>query len=59
MFLQARIVYISVVRYKLYKIGQKLKGPRVKITQDRDNNSLCTLNTNIVIIIFEKSFHNI
>ena len=28
-------------------------------TEDRDNESLCTLNNNIVMIAFEKSLHNI
>ena len=40
------------MRYKLYKIGPKLKCRGDKITQDRDNDSLYSLNNYIVIIIF-------
>ena len=43
------------MRSKLYKICQKKETK----TEDGDNESLCTLNNNIVMIVFEKSLHNI
>ena len=35
--------------------------PKIKETktEDGDNDSLCTLNDKIVMIVFEKSLHNI
>ena len=48
--------YIVLMRYKVYKIGKKIKETE---TEDGNNDTLCTLNNNIVMIVFEKSLHNI
>ena len=64
-FLQTRVTYIDimVISYIYVCNANQTVQNRSKIketkTEDGDNESLCTLNNNIVMIAFEKSLHNI